>query len=135
MDDCVFCKIIAGKIPAQKVYEDNKVFAFLDIAPVSAGHTLVVPRAHHVDSLDTPDALFAELATCAKTLAAAVMKAVKADGFVLSCNTKAAAGQSVFHTHVHIIPRFTDDGLPMWPHQKPSADELQKVAAAIKSHL
>ena len=135
MDDCVFCKIIAGKIPAQKVYENDKIFAFMNIAPVSKGHTLVVPRAHHVDMLDTPDDVLNDMITRTKKIAIAVVKAVKADGFNLGCNTKKAAGQAVFHTHFHIIPRFTDDGLPPWPHQKPSNDELQRVAAEIKSHL
>ncbi len=135
MDDCVFCKIIAGKIPALKVYENDKIFAFLDISPVNKGHTLVVPRAHHVDLLETPEDVLADMMTRTKKIAAAVVKAVKADGFNLGCNTKKAAGQAVFHTHLHIIPRFLGDGLQSWPHQKIADAEMQKVAADIKAQL
>ncbi len=135
MDDCVFCKIIAGKIPAMKVYENDKIFAFLDIAPVNPGHTLVVPRSHHVDLLETPDDVLSDMITRTKKIAAAVVKAVKADGFNIGVNTKPAAGQAVFHTHLHIIPRFSDDGLRHWPHKKLSQDEMQKVQDGIKAQL
>lgn len=135
MDDCVFCKIIAGKIPALKVYENDKIFAFLDISPVNKGHTLVVPRAHHVDLLETPEDVLADMMTRTKKIAAAVVKAVKADGFNLGCNTKKAAGQAVFHTHLHIIPRFLNDGLQSWPHQKFDDATMQKVATDIKAQL
>jgi len=135
MDDCIFCKIIAGKVPAHKVYENDKIFAFLDVAPVQPGHTLVVPRAHHVDLLETPDDVLSDMMTRTKKIAAAVVKAVKADGFNLGCNTKKAAGQAVFHTHLHIIPRFTNDGLQPWPHKKPAQEELKKVADAIRGQL
>lgn len=135
MEDCIFCKIISGKIPAHKVYENDKIFAFLDVAPVSPGHTLVVPRSHHIDLLDTPDDVLSDMMTRTKKIADAVVKAVKADGFNLGCNTKKAAGQAVFHTHLHIIPRFDNDGLQPWPHQKPAQEELQKVADAIRGQL
>lgn len=135
MDDCIFCKIIAGKVPADKVYENDKIFAFLDIAPVNRGHTLVVPRAHNVDLLETPDDVLADMVTRTKKIATAVVKAVNADGFNLGCNTKPAAGQAVFHTHFHIIPRFKDDGLRPWPHQKLAPGEMKKVADAIRSMI
>lgn len=135
MDDCVFCKIIAGTIPSIKVYENDKIFAFLDIMPVNPGHTLVVPRAHHVDLLETPDDVLSDMITRTKKIAAAVMKAVKADGFNLGVNTKPAAGQAVFHTHLHIIPRFAGDGLKPWPHKKLAPEEMQAVADAIRRQL
>lgn len=135
MDDCVFCKIIAGKIPAHKVYENDKIFAFLDANPIHAGHTLVVPRAHHADLLETPDGVLSDMIARAKKIAVAVMKAVNADGFNLGCNTKPAAGQAVFHTHFHIIPRFAGDGLKPWPHQKIAPEEMEKVRDAIKAQL
>jgi len=135
MDDCVFCKIIAGKIPAHKVYENDKIFAFLDVSPVNQGHVLVVPRAHHADLLETPDDVLSDMITRTKKIATAVMKAVKADGFNLGCNTKKAAGQAVFHTHFHVIPRFDNDGLKHWPHKKLSDEEMAKIRDAVKAQL
>lgn len=135
MDDCVFCRIIAGRVPAHKVYENDKIFAFLDISPINPGHTLVVPRAHHVDLLETPDDVLSDMITRTKKIAAAVMKAVKADGFNIGVNTKPAAGQAVFHTHLHIIPRFSGDGLKPWPHQKLSPEEMQRITEQIRAAL
>lgn len=135
MDDCIFCKIIAGKVPADKVYENDKIFAFLDIAPVNKGHTLVVPRAHHADLLETPDEVLSDMITRTKKIAAAVVKAVNADGFNIGVNTKPAAGQVVFHTHLHIIPRFSGDGLKHWPKIKQTPEDMKKVADLIRSMI
>ncbi|RME53448.1 HIT family protein, partial [Candidatus Woesearchaeota archaeon] len=118
MSDCIFCKIIAGEIPSQMVYENDKVFAFLDINPINKGHTLIVPREHHEDFLDTPDDVLQDMIVRVKKIARAIMTAVNADGFNLGVNTKPAAGQIVFHTHMHIIPRFEGDGLRHWPGKK-----------------
>ncbi len=135
MEDCIFCKIIAGKIPALNVYENDKIFAFLDIMPVNPGHTLVVPRAHHADLLETPDDVLSDMITRTKKIAAAIMKAVNADGFNVGINTKPAAGQAVFHTHLHIMPRFKGDGLRHWPHKKLGDEEMKKVQEAIRANL
>mgnify|MGYP000033726108 CR=1 FL=1 len=135
MDDCIFCKIVAGKVPALKVYENDKISAFLDISPVNPGHTLVVPRVHHADLLETPDDVLSDMITRTKKIAAAIMKAVNADGFNVGINTKPAAGQAVFHTHLHIMPRFKDDGLRHWPHKKLSDEEMKKVQDAIRAAL
>ena len=118
------------------IYENNKIFAFMDAFPVTKGHALVVPREHHADLLDTPDEVLSEMISKTKKIAPAVVKAVKAEGFVISFNTKKAAGQSVFHTHLHIIPRWENDGLKNWPPMKtPSPEELQKLAEEIKAKL
>ncbi len=135
MEDCVFCKIIKGDIPADTVYENDKIFAFLDHSPVNQGHTLVLPREHHIDLLDTPDEVLSDMITRTKVIATAVMKAVKADGFNTAVNTKPAAGQAVFHTHLHIIPRFKDDGLANWPRKDISAEEMQQIKESIKKEL
>ncbi len=135
MGDCVFCKIIAGKIPSLKVYENDKIFAFLDIVPINPGHTLIVPRSHHVDLLETPDDVLSDMITRTKKIAAAVMNAVKADGFNIGINTKPAAGQAVFHTHLHIIPRFSNDGLRHWPGKKLTSEEMTKVQKEIQAQL
>lgn len=128
MDDCIFCKIIKGEIPCQKVYEDDKVFCFLDINPVNPGHTLVVPKTHSKQLLQMDDSDVAEVFQCAKKIAAAVVTGVGADGFNIGMNNEAAAGQAVWHAHVHVIPRFGNDGLRHWPgkpYQDNQAKEIQ----------
>jgi len=135
MSECIFCKIIKKELPADFVYENDKIVAFLDIMPVNAGHTLVVPKEHHVDVLETPDGVLAEMMMKTKKIAQGIMKATKADGFNIGVNTKLAAGQAVFHTHFHIIPRFSADGLKHWPHKKIEKQEMQKVRDAIKLQL
>ena len=135
MNDCIFCKIIKKEIPADFVYENDKIVAFLDIHPSNKGHTLVVPREHHVDLLETPDDVLADILSRTKKIAPAVMKAVNAQGFNSIFNTKPAAGQVIFHTHMHIIPRFTNDGLKHWPEQKTTPEELKKIRDAIASNL
>ena len=135
MSECIFCKIVKKEIPSDFVYENDKIVAFLDIMPVNPGHTLVVPKAHHADVLETPDDVLFDMITRTKKIAAAIVKAVKADGFNLGVNTGPAAGQAVFHTHFHIIPRFDDDGLKHWPHKKLTKEEMGKVKEAIKIQL
>ncbi len=135
MNDCIFCKIIKKEIPADFIYENDKIVAFLDIHPNNPGHTLIVPKEHHADLLETPDDVLAEILSKAKKIAPAIMKAVKADGFNSIFNTKPAAGQMVFHTHMHIIPRFTNDGLKHWPDKHLSAEELKKTKDKITAEL
>ena len=135
MSDCLFCKIIDQKIPADIVYEDSNMLAFLDIYPNNPGHTLVVPKEHYEDLLSTPDAVLAKLISSVKMLGSKIMEAVKADGFNLGVNTKPASGQVIFHTHFHIIPRFKDDGLKHWPQKQITKEEMQKVKEAIKAKL
>jgi histidine triad (HIT) family protein len=135
MDDCLFCKIIKGEVPANMVYENDKIFAFLDINPNNKGHTLVVPKQHCTDLLETPDDVLADMMSRTKKIAEAIMKAVNADGFNTILNTKPAAGQVIFHTHLHIIPRFKDDGFKHWPHQEVTPEDLKKVQDLIKQNL
>lgn len=135
MDDCLFCKIIKGEVPASMVYENDKIFAFLDIKPVNKGHTLVVPKEHHADLTETPEEVLGEMLARSKKIADAVVKAVNADGFNIGINTKPAAGQVVFHTHLHIIPRFKDDGLRPWQNKDTTPKDLKKVQDSIKQNL
>lgn len=126
---CVFCKILAGNIPSAKVYEDEHIEAFLDINPVHAGHTLVVPRAHHRNLYETPDETLAAMIRATKTIALAVKKAMGADGTNVHINNDPAAGQIISHVHFHIIPRFANDGITMWrQHSYPegAAEAVQK---------
>jgi histidine triad (HIT) family protein len=134
--DCIFCKIIAGQVPSTRVYEDDDVLAFMDINPVAKGHTLVVPKAHHRDQLDTPPAVLATLAERIAKVAAAVVKATQADGFNVSQFNGTAAGQVVFHIHYHIIPRHLgDNAFAPWHHTKYEEGEIQRLAEQIRGDL
>lgn len=129
MSKCVFCKIIKGEIPAAKIYEDEKVFAFLDINPVNFGHALVIPKEHHQIMIDTPDELVAYLFVKAKELMKVIKKAMAADFVVVS-----VVGVDVPHFHVHLVPRYKDDGLQgFWPTKKYGEGEIEKVAEKIKN--
>lgn len=131
MENCVFCKIVAGEISAAKVYEDEKVLAFLDINPVNKGHALVIPKAHHQMMADTPDDLVAYIFTTAKKLMKAIKKATKADLVVVS-----VVGIDVPHFHIHLVPRFKDDGLAgWWPTKKYKEGEMEQFAEKIKNEM
>jgi len=133
--DCIFCKIIKGEIPSSKVYEDDRVYGFLDIAPVNKGHTLIVPKKHSSDVLEDD---LEDLNACMKAVqvvAKAVIKATDAGGFNLITNTKKAAGQVIPHTHFHIIPRFEDDGLKHWPHHKYEEGEMSIIQEKITANI
>ncbi len=135
MDDCIFCKIINGDIPSAKVYEDDRVMAFLDIGPVNKGHTLVVPKKHSSNVLEDD---LEDLNACMKAVqivAKAVIKTVNAGGFNLITNTNNAAGQVIPHTHFHIIPRFKDDGLKHWPHRRYKEGEMQELQKNITASI
>ena len=135
MSDCIFCKIITGEIPARKVHEDDVCIAFLDIQPINIGHTLVVPKEHYTDVTQTPDDLVAHMFTEVKRIGKAAMEAVGADGFNIGVNTGAAAGQVIFHTHLHIMPRFEGDGHTHWNKADVTEEQMDKAENGIKSAL
>lgn len=114
MNTCLFCKIIDGEIPAEKVYEDDIVFAFLDIHPVNIGHTLVIPKAHFANLYETPNETLAHMMVVVKKLSLAIKEALHADGINIEMNNDPIAGQIIFHTHLHIVPRFSGDGFTHW---------------------
>ena len=134
--DCIFCTIINGGIPAAKVFESEDALAFLDIAPVSPGHALVIPKAHYETVLDIPAQAGAALLEAVQKVAKAVMEATDAHGFNLYMNTYEAAGQLVPHAHWHIIPRFRDDGLKLWPQAAyDSPEAMTQMALAIQNRI
>ncbi|MEM4248507.1 MAG: HIT family protein [Candidatus Nanoarchaeia archaeon] len=135
MNDCIFCKIINNEMPAQKIYENDKVLAFLDIHPCNYGHTLVVPKNHYKDLLDTPKEIVAELMSAVQKIAPAVVKGSNAQGFNLGLNNGSAAGQIIFHAHFHIIPRFAGDGLIQWGHKEYAEGGMEKIKNEIIKHL
>ncbi len=134
--NCLFCKIVHGSIPSAKVLETDQVLAFLDINPVNRGHVLVVPKAHHASLADLPDDLAAETARLVPRLARAIQAATGADGLNLIINNGQAAGQTVFHGHWHLIPRFLDDPINWpWPHAEYSGDDLNQMRFRIEREL
>lgn len=135
MNDCLFCRIIKGEVPSQKVYEDADVFAFLDIQPVNVGHTLIVPKAHHANCAETPDEVLAAVMAVAKRVGAAALKVTGAQGYNVGINCGAVAGQVIMHTHVHVMPRFEGDGLRHWPKRAVSKEEMEKAAREIAQAL
>ena len=133
---CIFCKISSGKIPSAKIYEDEEFFAFLDIKPINSGHALLIPKKHSVNLYKITDEVFARMAPVIKKLAVAVKKAVSADGINIGMNNDPAAGQLVFHTHIHIIPRYSEDGFKHWRGKRAYQDgEMAQLAEKIKSEL
>ena len=135
MTDCIFCKIITGELPSERVYEDEVVLAFLDIAPVNPGHTLLIPKAHVSDLLTVDPADMARLVQALPKVARAVVEGTKAEGFNASFNNGAAAGQIVWHLHCHIIPRFASDGYRSWGHRAYVEGEAAAVADKIRAAL
>ncbi len=136
VDDCVFCKMVAGQIPVTKIYEDEVVLAFLDIGPISDGHTLVIPKQHFERLHDCPGELLGQVGLCLGKIAKAVSAAMNSDGYNVLCNNGRAAGQLVEHLHFHIIPRNAGDGVfDRWPAYKYQAGKIEAIAAKIRENL
>jgi histidine triad (HIT) family protein len=134
--ECLFCKIVAGQIPAAKVYEDEVVLAFLDIGPISDGHTLVIPKQHFEKLHDCPAELLGRVFSHIGSIAGAVAAAMNADGYNLLCNNGRAAGQLVEHLHFHIIPRNAGDGVfSRWPSHEYEDGKIEAIAAGIRRQL
>ena len=133
----IFAKILRGEIPSHRVYEDEAVVAFMDVMPQGPGHTLVVPKAPSRNLLDANPSTFGPLFAVVQKVALAVKKALDADGVTILQFNEPASGQTVYHLHVHVIPRF--DGIPLKPHsgtmEKPEvlAGNAEKIRAALKS--
>ncbi len=135
--DCIFCKIIAGQIPATRVYEDADTLAFLDISPVIKGHALVIPKTHHDAIASTPETVLQKTILVVQRIARAQMAALAADGVNVSQANGRAAGQVVPHIHFHVIPRFATDGHHWnWSSKKyAGADEMEQFAARIRGAI
>lgn len=136
VSDCIFCKIVAGEIPASKVYEDDHFLAFLDISQVTPGHTLVIPKKHARNLLEmTPDET-ATLFNIVSRVTKKVESATQPQGMNIISNMEEIAGQSVFHTHVHILPRYSqEDDLKIdFIAHEPDFDRLAQLAKDISNH-
>lgn len=134
--DCIFCKIIAGEIPSFKLFEDDATFAFMDINPANEGHALIIPKEHAEDVHAVSDEAISRTVITAKRVAAAVEKTVSPGGInLIQCNGS-AAGQSVFHFHMHVLPRLEGDDLKMnWGLKPGNKDAIGELAERIKANL
>jgi len=136
VDGCIFCKIAAGKIGCKKLYEDSDVLAFLDINPVSDGHTLVIPKQHFNRLDECPRQILAKLSGCVAGIATAVIDAVGAEAYNVLCNNGRSAGQLVEHVHFHIIPRNSNDGVfSHWPSYEYQQGKADIIAEKIRDRL
>ena len=132
-DDCIFCKIASGELPAQKIDEDERTIAFMDINPGTRGHALVIPRRHATDLLEVGEDDLAACAAAAKRLAARMKERLGADGVNLLNSCGGAAWQTVFHFHVHVIPRYDDDPLRLpWTPGPGDEDEIAAAAEELR---
>lgn len=136
-NDCIFCKIVAGKLPSVKVYEDSQVLAFMDIGPVSKGHVLVIPKSHHDPITETPDEVLQQLIVIVRKVARAQKEGLQADGINVAQANGECAGQLVPHIHFHLIPRFDRDPNPRnWiPSQYEHQTEIESYAEKIRNAL
>ena len=131
MENCVFCKIVTGEIPSQKVYEDSETIAFLDINPVNPGHTLVIPKSHFDNIEEVPETVLCNVIMTVKKVGNALKKGLGIKGYNLQVNNDPIAGRIIPHIHVHIIPRREDDGLKLWPQGVYKEGESRQVADQI----
>ena len=136
MEDCIFCQIVSGKAPASVVYEDEATIAFMDIGHVNPGHTIVAVKTHVPDIFGLDGDLAAAAFRTVALVAQAVRRAFAPEGLtVLQANGR-ASWQTVFHFHLHVLPRHTDDGVGLtWPAKRPPREELEANAARIRQAL
>lgn len=136
MENCIFCKIVKGEVPSHKIYENDEVLAFLDINPVNIGHSLIIPKKHFVNIYETPENILVDMFKAAKIISKAIKSELKADGINITMNNDSAAGQIIFHSHIHVIPRMEGDGFKLWHGRRPykegeAAEIAQKITQAL----
>lgn len=130
--NCIFCKIANGEIPSKTLYEDDKFRVILDLGPATKGHALILPKEHYADLYELPDETAGEVMKLAKKMAAQMTERLGCEGFNLVQNNGELAGQTVFHFHMHLIPRYKEDGQKIgWKPQEVSQEELEAVREQI----
>lgn len=132
MSDCIFCKIANGEIPSNTIYEDNDFRVILDLGPATKGHALVLPKKHYADLFEIPEETVAGAVKVAKKVAGIMKDKLECDGLNLVQNNGETAGQTVMHFHLHIIPRYKNDGQHiLWKPTSPSPEELTEIKNII----
>ena len=136
MNDCIFCKIAKGEIPSATVYEDDDFRVIMDISPASEGHMIILPKEHAANVYELSDATASKIYVLAKKLATALKDALDCDGINILQNNGEAAGQTVSHLHMHIIPRYYSDDISIrWNQGKSDTDSLAELAKSIGQRL
>lgn len=136
MSDCIFCKIANGEIPSATVYEDNDFRAIMDIAPASRGHIIILPKQHAANVFELSEELASKIYVVAQKIAKVVKEEVECDGINILQNNGEVAGQTVFHLHMHVIPRFTDDGIQIkWKQQEVDQDKIKELVTKLATKL
>ncbi len=131
-EDCIFCKIANGEIPSKTLYEDERFRVILDMGPAAKGHALVLPKEHFANLYELPEDWCRDAFALAKRMAGQMTKSLSCDGFNLVQNNGEVAGQTVFHFHIHMIPRYHDDGQTIgWKPGSPGQEELESVRRTI----
>lgn len=131
--NCIFCKLANGEFPTNSIYEDDKFNVILDNGPATKGHCLILPKEHYADLFELPEDTAGDAMKLAKKLAAHLVDKLSADGLNVVQNNKEAAGQTVPHFHLHLIPRYKDDGQHiLWNPTSPDAEELKALCESIK---
>lgn len=132
-ENCIFCKILNGDIPSAKLYEDEEFAIILDVGPASFGHALILPKEHYANVFEMPEELLAKAVSLAKVWGEKLVKGLNADGLNLVQNNGLAAGQTVFHFHLHLIPRYENDSVgEMWTPGSLSAEQREEILAKVK---
>jgi histidine triad (HIT) family protein len=131
--DCIFCQIVAGRAPAAKIAETEHAIAFMDLFPVSDGHCLVIPKMHYDDVFGSDEATLAQVHLLARRVARAIAKSLAPDGLMMTQLNGAAAGQTVFHYHAHLIPRRQGSGLSLHGRRRADEAELAAIAGRIRA--
>jgi len=135
-ENCIFCRIVNKQAPSSVIYEDDAVMVFLDIRPLNIGHTLVIPKDHYVDIFDIPETLLSQIHTVSKQIASAIKKATQADGISIIQQNGKAAGRDIFHIHLHVVPRFEGQKLPLFSDLKEvERVKLDAMAEKIRQQL
>jgi len=135
-ESCIFCKIVQKQAPSSLVYEDKEVMAFLDIRPLVEGHTLVIPKEHYATIFEAPEELIAHLHRIVKRISIAVRQVTKADGVSVIQQNGKAAGQEIFHLHVHVIPRFEGQKLARFGEiSEANREKLTQIATKIRATM
>jgi histidine triad (HIT) family protein len=136
MSDCVFCKIVSGEIASEVLFENHHVVSILDINPIHFGHALVIPKVHYRDFLELDPGCYTSLLTGARIVTAALVKGLNLEGFNIFSNNGRIAGQSVFHFHLHVTPRYRDDDIRfILTLKKYQNGELKRYADLIRRHI
>ncbi|MCI8717475.1 MAG: HIT family protein [Lachnospiraceae bacterium] len=135
-ENCIFCKIASGDIPSYTLYEDNLFKVFLDLSPTSFGHALLIPKEHYANLFELEDEIASKIFVLAKKVASAMKTSLQCDGFNLLQNNGEIAGQTMFHFHIHLIPRYKDDNTKItFDHKSLKEEDAKRILDTIKKCL